>query len=156
MPLDKARLPDPASYYEAQGLRLIGPRRAKWKTTRCEFHDGSDSMRVNTETGAFVCMAGCGARGGDVVAYHRAAHGLDFVKACKDLGAWVDDGSEPPSHQRSTPLPAREAIQVLAFEAHLAAIAAGNIAHGVQLSDSDRNRLYQAAARIGAIADYFL
>ena len=155
MPLDKARLPDPASYYEGQGLRLMGQRRAKWKTTRCEFHDGSDSMRINTETGAFVCMAGCGARGGDVLAYHRAAHGLDFVQACKDLGAWIDDGSTPPSHQRSTPLPARDALQLLAFEAHLVAIAAGNVACGVQLTDQDKQRLYQAAGRINSIAGHF-
>ncbi|GAB3355456.1 MULTISPECIES: hypothetical protein [Giesbergeria] len=155
MPLDKSRLPDPASYYEAQGLRLIGPRRAQWKTTRCEFHGGSDSLRINTETGAFVCMAGCGTRGGDVLAYHMAATGTGFVQACKDLGAWVDDGTTPPGHVRAAPLPARAALELLAFEAHLVAIAAGNIAYGVQLSDEDRCRMQQAAGRIQMMQDFF-
>ena len=54
-------------------------------------------MRVNTQTGAYCCMAGCGARGGDVLAYHMAAHGLAFVDAAKALGAWIDDGRLPPS-----------------------------------------------------------
>jgi hypothetical protein len=45
-------LPDAASYFEGQGLTLTGPRSAKWRTTRCEFHGGSDSMRVNIASGA--------------------------------------------------------------------------------------------------------
>ena len=60
------RLPDPVSFFEAEGLTLTGP--GKWKTTRCDFHDGSDSMRVNSESGAWRCM-NCGAKGGDVLAY---------------------------------------------------------------------------------------
>jgi len=31
----------------------------------------------------------CGARGGDVLAFHMHKHGLHFVDACKQLGAWV-------------------------------------------------------------------
>lgn len=155
MPLDKSQLPDPASYYEAQGLRLIGPQRAKWKTTRCEFHDGSDSMRINTHSGAFICMAGCGAKGGDVLAYHMAAHGLTFVEACKDLGAWIDDGKAPAAAPRPTPLPARDALQLLATEARIVAMAASNIAYGTNLSDNDCARLRQSAHRITAISEMF-
>ncbi len=136
-------------------MRLVGPRRSEWKTTRCEFHDGSDSMRVNTKTGAFACMAVCGARGGDVIGYHMASTGLGFVQACKDLNAWVDDGTTPPGHVRATPLPARAALELLAFETHLVAIAAGNIAYGVQLSDDDRRRMQQAAGRIQMVQDFF-
>lgn len=155
MSLDKNRLPDPQGYYEAQGLRLIGPQRAKWKTTRCEFHDGSDSMRINTHSGAFVCMAGCGAKGGDVLAYHMAAHGLPFIEACKDLDAWVDDGKTPAVAPRPTPLPARDALQLLASEARIVAMAAGNIAYGTTLTDNDRARLRQCANRITTIAGMF-
>ena len=86
MGFDRTLLPDPPAFYEATGLRLDG--RGKWRTTACAFHDGSDSMRVNLQTGAFVCMAGCGARGGDVLAYHMALHGGDEVLAAKGLGAW--------------------------------------------------------------------
>jgi hypothetical protein len=44
---------------------------------------------------------------------------------------------------------------VLAFEATLTAIAAGNISSGIQLSDNDRARLYVAAQRIQAILGAF-
>jgi len=148
----KDRLPDPVTYYEAEGLALQG--RGKWRTTACNFHGGSDSLRINTETGGFVCMAACGAKGGDVLAYHMAEHGLDFISAAKALGAW-DDNGKPDKPHRPKPLPASHAIQALTFEATLAALCAGNIAHGVQLTDTDRARLYVAAQRITAIAEAF-
>ena len=70
-------------------LRETGPRAGGQgcvaRTTRCAFHGGSDSMRVNVRSAAFACMAGCGARGGDVFAYHMAAQGLGFVEAA---GPW--------------------------------------------------------------------
>ena len=71
MTLDRTRLPDPLGYYEAQGL-TFRERRGKWRTAGCPFHGSSDSLRVNTESGAFICMAGCGARGGDVLAFRSA------------------------------------------------------------------------------------
>ena len=148
----RENLPDPVTYFEAEGLKLDG--RGKWRTTECKFHGGSDSMRVNTGTGSFICMAGCGAKGGDLLAYHMLAHGLDFVDAAKALGAWHDDGRASTPH-RPKPLPASEAIQVLAFESTLTAIAAGNIANGVKLTDSDRARLYVAARRIQTIQGAF-
>ena len=46
----KDQLPDAVSYYESAGLTL--QRGKKWRTTRCEFHGGSDSLRINTESGA--------------------------------------------------------------------------------------------------------
>ena len=55
MGFDRTLLPDPPTFYENTGLRLAG--RGKWRTTACAFHDGSDSMRINLQTGAFVCMA---------------------------------------------------------------------------------------------------
>ena len=154
MTFDRNLLPDPVTYFENQGLSLKGPRSAKWKTTACNFHGGSDSMRINVTSGAYVCMAGCCAKGGDVVAYHMAAHGLDFIDAAKALGAW-DDNGKPDRPQRPKPLPASQAIQVLAFESTLTAIAAGNIAHGVQLTDKDRARLLVAARRISHITEVF-
>ncbi len=148
----RENLPDPVSYFEAEGLTLTG--RGKWRTTECRFHGGSDSMRVNVASGGWVCMAGCGARGGDVLAYHMAAYGVDFVTAAKELGAWQEDG-QPHRPQRPKPLPAGQAISALAFESCLTAIAAGNIAHGVQLTDNDRSRLMVAAGRIQAISEAF-
>lgn len=145
------RLPEPEGYFEAQGLTL--QRGGKWRTTRCEFHGGSDSMRVNLESGSFVCMAGCGARGGDVLAYQMAAHGQDFIQAAKALNAWQDDPRDHRVRHRPLPFPARDALEVLRSEAMLAAVAAGNLAQGAALSDDDRERLMEAAGRIVFITE---
>ena len=152
MTFDHKNKPDPLSYYESEGMRLVG--RGKWRTTECRFHDGSDSLRVNLETGAFVCMAGCGAKGGDVLAYHMAAHGLEFVEAAKALGCWIYDG-QPDRKHRPTPLPPRAALEVLGFEATVVAVAAGNVARGLTLTEADRERVATAASRITKIAGAF-
>lgn len=145
-------LPDPLSYFAGiAGLTLQG--RGQWRTSECTFHGGSDSMRINTNTGAWVCMARCGARGGDVLAYEMARSGSDFQTAAKALGAWIGQGTNAP--RRPTALPARAALEVLSFEATLAAVAAGNLAQGVALSDGDRERLLKAAGRINRIAGDF-
>src|SRR5690606_19441202 len=86
-----------------------------------------------------VGLHGMRRQGGDVLAYELAATGADFVEAAKAIGAWVDDG-RPEARHKATPLPARQAMQVLAFEATLTAIAAGNIANGVLLTAQDRSR----------------
>jgi hypothetical protein len=143
----RENLPDTRSYFEDEGLTLQG--RGKWLTTACNFHGGSDSMRINTESGGWVCMA-CALKGGDVLSYHILAHGLCFIDAAKELGCWVDDGK--PEHTRPKPLPASQAIQVLKFESVLTYIAAMNIARGVQLTDTDRARLLVASQRIQTIA----
>lgn len=153
MAFDRNLLPDPTAYFEEQGLKLTGPRRAKWKTTACNFHGGSDSMRVNTGTGAWVCMS-CGEKGGDVLAYEIAASGADFVAAAKAIGAWVDDG-RPYTPPKPTPLSPRAALSAMAFEAMLTAVAAGNIAQGVLLTDADRSRLMTAAGRINRMMEAF-
>lgn len=153
MTFDRDRLPDAVSYYEGQGLILTGPRSAKWKTTRCELHGGGDSMRVNVATGAFRCM-NCGARGGDVLAYHMAESGLEFVEAAKALGAWIEDG-KAHRPQKPTALSPRAALEVLSFESTLVAVAAGNLAKGLMLSDTDRNRLLICAGRINRVVEDF-
>lgn len=145
------RLPDPLTYFIDHGLLLTA--KGKWRTTRCEFHGGSDSMRINTSTGAWVCMA-CGAKGGDVLSYHMLAHNLEFVPAAKALGAWTDNG-KPTGIHKATPLPARAALEVLQQEATLAAVAASNVANGVVLTEGDRTRLLQAAGRINRIMEVF-
>lgn len=151
MTFKRDRRPDPRSYYEAQGLVLS--KGEKWVTTACHFHQGSDSMRINLQSGAFVCMAGCGARGGDVLAYHMAVHGLEFIEAAKDLGAWVDDGKQPPT--APAPFTPRQALEVLMTEVNLIAVVAGNIGRGVVLSETERTRLLQAAGRVLRIAEVY-
>lgn len=147
MPFDRSRLPEPLAYFEGEGLTPKGP--GKWKTAACHFHDGSDSMRIHAGSGAWVCMS-CGAKGGDVLSHHMQRHGLEFVDACKGLGAWVDDGK--PSLHKPLPFSARSGLEVLQFEALLVAVAACNLAKGIELASADRERLVQAAGRIEFIA----
>lgn len=145
-------LPDPATYFQGQGLVL--QRGAKWRTTSCHFHGGSDSMRVNTQSGAFCCMAACGARGGDVLAYQMAACGQDFISAAKALGCWQDDpANQQASRLKPLPFPPRDALEILVDEAAIAAVAAGNMGQGVSLTDDDRARLTLAAGRIRVISN---
>jgi hypothetical protein len=151
MSFDRERMPDPVSYFEGEGLKLSGP--GKWKTTGCTFHGGSDSMRINVASGAWVCMS-CSAKGGDVLSYHMQAHGLEFIDAAKALGCWVDDG-KPQRPHKPAPLPPRAALQVIAFEATLAAVGAGNVARGVTLTDADRVRLFTAAGRISRLVEAY-
>ena len=151
MGFDRRNLPDAVGYYESEGLKLTG--RGKWRTTECKFHGGSDSMRVNVATGAFRCM-NCGARGGDVLAYHMAESGLEFVEAAKALGAWVADG-KTHKPQKPTALSPRAALEVLGFEATLVALSAGNLARGLILSDADSKRLLICAGRINRVVEDF-
>jgi len=151
MSFDRNKLPEPLEYFESEGLKLTG--RGKWRTTECKFHGGSDSMRINTATGAWVCMACC-VKGGDVLAHHMQLHGLEFMDAAKALGAWIEDGKPRPM-QKPTALQPRAALEVLGFEANLVAVAAGNLAHGLAMSDADRARLLVCAGRISRIAGDF-
>jgi len=153
MSFDRNTLPDTASYFESQGLKLTGPRSSKWRTAACQFHGGSDSMRINVASGGWCCM-NCDAKGGDVLAYHMQLHGIEFVEAAKALGCWVDDG-KPHRPQKPTPLSPRDALRVIGFECTLVAITAGNVAHGVKLKDVDLFRLMTAAGRITRIVEVF-
>lgn len=146
-------LPDPLIYYEAHGLTLKGPRNSSWKTTECHFHGGSDSLRIKVTSGAFVCMA-CGARGGDVLAYEMAVHGLGFVQAAKQLGAWTG-GQTQMRHIRPAALTARDALSVLADEVTLIALEGTRIARGVVPTTVDLERMQQAAGRVNHVRGIF-
>lgn len=153
MGFDRTRLPDPQVYYESQGLKVKRPSKDGWVTTECQFHGGSDSMSVNVRHGGFHCW-NCCAKGGDILGYHMALHGLDFVTAAKDLGAWVDDGA-PPINYKPAPLAPRDALSVLGFEATLVAIAAGNLGNGYTLTTEDLERVLLAAGRISKLVEAY-
>ncbi len=147
MSFRRERLPDPVDFFEGQGLTLKGP--GKWKTTECIFHGGSDSFRVNTENGAWACM-NCGEKGGDVLAFQMARTGEEFIEAAKALRCWDDDGR--PSAVKPLPFSARNALEVIRLEALICAVAACNLAQGVDLTEADKQRLITAAGRIEFIA----
>ena len=84
---DRKALPGTIPYLATQGITLKGT--GAWRDAPCPFHrDKNPSLRVNIERGSYRCMA-CGARGGDVLAFHMHRHGLGFVEAAKQLNAWV-------------------------------------------------------------------
>lgn len=148
MSFDRSALPEPVMYFEAAGLPLQG--RGKWRTTRCDFHDGSDSMRVNTESGGWCCMA-CGVSGGDVIAHLMQSTGADFVQAARTLGAWVEDGKPAPARPRR--ISASDAMQVIGTELNVCVIVVGDAKRGVTPTDGDWQRFLQAAGRVQTIAE---
>ena len=80
-------LPPAIPYYQSQGIEPKG--KGAWLDALCVFHkDTKPSLRINVEKGAYRCMA-CGARGGDILAFHMHRHGLGFIAAAKELNAWV-------------------------------------------------------------------
>ncbi|OJU90059.1 MAG: hypothetical protein BGO13_07030 [Burkholderiales bacterium 66-5] len=140
-------LPEPVDYFESCGL-TFRERKGVWRTTRCEFHGGRDSLRVNTRNGAWVCMA-CNAKGGDVLAYEMAREGSTFVEAAKRLGCWQDDGKPEPA--RPAPFSARDGLSVLHYEATLIAVYASDLAGGKTLAQPDHERLLQAIGRVNRV-----
>ena len=146
MTFDRDRLPSWGAYSDAEGLPLAG--RGKWRTTRCDFHGGSDSLRINTQSGGWVCMS-CGVHGGDVLAYHMRRHGLGFVEAARALGAWIDDGAPPP---RPRAFSARDALSVIETELNVAMVVISDARQGITPTDDDWQRFLLAAGRIDRIA----
>lgn len=111
---DRQALPETIDYFASQGVQLKG--KGSWRTGPCSFHGGSDSLRVKVSSGAFICMAGCGAKGGDVLAYHRAAHGLSFTEAVKALGAYQNDGRTYTGSNKPASIPARDLLQMASHD----------------------------------------
>ena len=73
----------------------------------------------------------------------RAEAAVDLVRA--EATAW--SGRRPRSFN------ARQALECLEFECLLVAVAAGNMAAGVALTDEDRARLGVACGRVQVIVD---
>jgi len=84
---DHTRLPSPRAYYRS----LFGDLRLNasgWAQVCCVFHqDRHPSLSIHPERGAFRCF-GCGAHGGDVLAFEMLLSGTDFKTAARALGAW--------------------------------------------------------------------
>jgi hypothetical protein len=143
---DRSRVPTWEAYADLVGLKLLG--RGVWRTTRCDVHGGSDSLRVNTETGGWACM-NCGARGGDTLAHHMAVTGADFITACKALHCWTENGNAPPAPAR---LSARDALAALTLELNVCVVVIADVRRGVVPNDIDWRRFLQAAGRVQFIA----
>lgn len=149
----KDRLPDTYSYFDSEGVHLVGP--GHWKTGPCHFHGGSDSLRVNVKTGGWVCMA-CGVKGGDVLAYHMQMHGMEFGEAAMALGAYVEDGRRYSGRATATTLSARDAMQVVSHELLVLFVVIADIRAGVIPTDDDWQRFVVGAGRVEMLAREFV
>jgi hypothetical protein len=113
----RENLPDPLSYYQGRGLVLLPGK--EWRFTSCDFHGGRKTMRINVKSGAFKCMAECGAKGGDVIAYEMAIKGCSFVEAAKLLNAYKADGAAYVGPTRPRKIPAGDLISLVRFEMYV-------------------------------------
>lgn len=148
----KWRLPDPIAYFDSEGITLTG--NGRWRTGRCELHGGSDSLRVNVESGAWRCMA-CHAKGGDVLSYAMQRHCLDFIAAARSLGAYVDDGRTHRGAQTPATLGPRDAMQLMVSEVQLAFIVIADVMHGIVPSPDDWARFIACGARLIQLAEEY-
>lgn len=84
--INKALLPSVRGYLEQIGLKPIGGAGKKWLQVCCPFHgEKNPSLGVHQDTGGFNCLA-CGAKGGDLIAFHMKLKGIGFMDACQELG----------------------------------------------------------------------
>ena len=81
----------------------------------------------------------------DVDPERRAMAALDDIAAARV--AWKRTNRRPRA------LTARDTLLALQFEALFVAVAAGNLAHGEELTEQDLERLMLASYRISAIAE---
>ena len=126
-------------------LPKVRARGAGQWSAQCPAHDDkgpSLSIRETSDGRVLVhCFAGCGVD--EVV----AAVGLDL----SDLFPPRESHGAPL--QRRSLLSAAQALELLQDEAQLVALCGSNIAHGVELTDDDRDRCLTAAGRIAYLRD---
>jgi len=81
---NRALLPTPANYYskEFPGLKI----KQEWVKVLCCFHqDKTPSLNINMVDGHFKCFA-CGAKGHDIISFHRLRYGSNFIETLRSLG----------------------------------------------------------------------
>lgn len=150
MSFDRSALPDWPTYAEREGLPLLG--RGKWRTVLCDFHsDSTPSLRVNVASGGWCCMA-CGAKGGDTLAHYTQRSGLSFIAAARALGAWRDDGKPPTTADKPRTLPARDAMELAAFELLVLMVVISDARRGLLPNDADWQRFLAGADRVERLA----
>jgi hypothetical protein len=82
-------LPSPIDYYRVYFSHLPTQTNREWINVACCFHDDKNpSLSLNLKSGGFYCF-GCGAKGGDIVAFHMQHYGIPFVEAITFFGAWI-------------------------------------------------------------------
>jgi len=145
---DREALPEPAEWLERVGIEGPRERRGAWRTYRCPKHGGW-SLRVNSQTGSWCCMAGCGS-GGDLLAFEQWRTGASFIEAARALGAWRDDPSGPLVRidRRPTGLSASDALVLIRRDVEALAVAAARAARAGVVEPTVRDYLVATAARV--------
>lgn len=143
-------LPDSNHYYESLGH--IFRSKGEWMTTNCEFHGGSDSMRIH-KTGAFRCMS-CGVHGGGVISYHMQRFKVDFLQACRDLGISVANSTRRLP-DKPKPIPPTRAIELMSMEALIVWMLLAKIKAGKKLEDHEIESLKTSCKEIMNIAEIY-
>jgi len=123
----KEKLPDPLSFYQGRGL-VLQPGK-EWRSTSCEFHNSRGTMRVNMKSGAFACMAQCGAKGGSFVVYYMDINGVDFYSAAKALGAIEVDGKPYIGPKRPSRIPALELLKLASTDLYKCSMVVSALLH---------------------------
>ena len=123
--------------------RPSGPGR--WRTW-CRICGGNDT----------ALSIGVGKNGGVLMRCFKSECSIEAIVAA--LGLSVSDlfpdstAGTAPMRRRGL-LSATQAQNLLHDEAQLIALAGSNIAHGIELSDTDRDRVLQAAGRVAYLRD---
>lgn len=119
-------------------VRRTGPGR--WIACCPAHEDRSPSMTLREcEDGRILCHC-------------FAECSFESIVAAVGLGMeeWFPAEVAPVSRAASRPFPASDVLAALADEALVVAVAASNVAQGVELTGQDRERLMVAASRIEA------
>ena len=88
--IPRDQLPSPLLYYKKIFSSIMAGR--EWVNVRCCFHnDSNPSLSLNLKSGGFYCHA-CGAKGGDLIAFHRLYNDIGFKEAVKQLTAMMNGG----------------------------------------------------------------
>ncbi len=149
----RENLPAPADYFESRGQKVVG-KRGKNPRTTCGIHGGKNfNLSFRRDTGQWHCFS-CDAKGGSVLDYAMQSDGLDFVAACKSLGAWIDDG-QTYTPKRPKPIPTSEAQAILEFEELLVRIEEKHAERYIVPTLQTHDRLLIALQRIEKIQEAF-
>ncbi len=144
-------LPDSIAYYESLGH--VFSSKGEWMTTNCEFHGGSDSMRIHRTSGSFKCM-NCGIHGGGIISYHMQRFQVDYLQACKELGVNLGGSNNRPP-DRPKPLPAARAIELMSMEARIVWMLLTKIKTGKKLEGHEIESLRTSTLQIVRIAEIY-
>lgn len=154
----REKLPDPLTFYQDRGL-VLQPGK-EWRSTSCEFHNSRETMRVNMKSGAFICMAQCGAKGGSVVDYYMAINGVDFYTAAKALGAVEVDGKPYIGPKRPSRIPALELLKLASTDLYKCSLVVSALLHaltanrelekalGLTITSNDLHCFFGAAGQV--------